>query len=119
MHQTHDGVGRRCGSPLALNQGHNHPRIVRALVEQAQTLALTSRAFRNNRFGPFCEKLARLSSYEKVLMMNTGAEAVETAIKAARRWGYREKGIAENAAEIIVFDGYCQVNRNSAGRPTR
>ena len=89
----------------ALNQGHNHPRIVRALVEQAQTLALTSRAFRNNRFGPFCEKLARLSSYEKVLMMNTGAEAVETAIKAARRWGYREKGIAENAAEIIVFDG--------------
>ena len=89
----------------ALNQGHNHPRIVRALVEQAQTLALTSRAFRNNRFGPFCEKLSRLTSYEKVLMMNTGAEAVETAIKAARRWGYREKGIAEDAAEIIVFDG--------------
>ena len=89
----------------ALNQGHNHPRIVRALVEQAQALALTSRAFRNSRFGPFCEKLARLSSYEKVLMMNTGAEAVETAIKAARRWGYREKKIAENAAEIIVFDG--------------
>ena len=89
----------------ALNQGHNHPRIVQALVEQAQTLSLTSRAFRNNRFGPFCEKLATLSSYEKVLMMNTGAEAVETAIKAARRWGYREKGIAEDAARIIVFDG--------------
>ena len=89
----------------ALNQGHNHPRIVRALVEQAQTLALTSRAFRNSRFGPFCEKLAGLSSYERVLMMNTGAEAVETAIKAARRWGYREKRIAEDAAEIIVFDG--------------
>ena len=89
----------------ALNQGHNHPRIVRALVEQAQTLALTSRAFRNNRFGPFCEKLSKLSSYEKVLMMNTGAEAVETAIKAARRWGYREKGIAEDSAKIIVFDG--------------
>ena len=89
----------------ALNQGHNHPRIVRALVEQAQALALTSRAFRNNRFGPFCEKLARLSSYDKVLMMNTGAEAVETAIKAARRWGYREKGIAEDAAKIVVFDG--------------
>ena len=89
----------------ALNQGHNHPRIVRALVEQAQTLALTSRAFRNDRFGPFCERLARLSSYEKVLMMNTGAEAVETAVKAARRWGYREKGITEDAAEIIVFDG--------------
>ncbi len=89
----------------AVNQGHNHPRIVQALVEQARTLALTSRAFRNNRFGPFCEKLATLSSYEKVLMMNSGAEAVETAIKAARRWGYREKGIAEDAAEIIVFDG--------------
>ena len=89
----------------ALNQGHNHPRIVRALVEQAQTLALTSRAFRNNRFGPFCEKLAKLSSYEKVLMMNTGAEAVETAIKAARRWGYRKKGIAEDSAKIVVFDG--------------
>ncbi len=89
----------------AVNQGHNHPRIVQALVEQARTLALTSRAFRNNRFGPFCEKLAALSSYEKVLMMNSGAEAVETAIKAARRWGYREKGIAEDAAEIIVFDG--------------
>ena len=89
----------------ALNQGHNHPRIIRALVEQAETLALTSRAFSHNRLGPFCEKLARLSSYEKVLMMNTGAEAVETAIKAARRWGYRKKGIAEDAAEIIVFDG--------------
>jgi len=96
----------------ALNQGHNHPRIVRALVEQAQTLALTSRAFRNNRFGPFCEKLAKLSSYEKVLMMNTGAEAVETAIKAARRWGYRVKGIKDGAAEIIVAEG------NFLGRTT-
>jgi len=89
----------------ALNQGHNHPRIVEALVEQAKTLSLTSRAFRNNRFGPFCEKLAKLSGYEKVLMMNAGAEAVETAIKAARRWGYREKGIPENEAEILVFSG--------------
>jgi ornithine--oxo-acid transaminase len=89
----------------AVNQGHNHPRIVAALIEQAQTLALTSRAFRNNRFGPFCEKLSKLSGYEKVLMMNAGAEAVETAIKASRRWGYREKQIAENAAEIIVFGG--------------
>ena len=89
----------------AVNQGHNHPRIVKALVEQAETLALTSRAFRNNRFGPFCEKLAALSSYDKVLMVNSGAEAVETAIKAARRWGYREKGIAKDAAEIIVFVG--------------
>ena len=89
----------------AVNQGHNHPRIVKALVDQAQTLALTSRAFHNNRFGPFCEKLASLSSYDKVLMMNSGAEAVESAIKAVRRWGYREKGIAEDAAEIIVFAG--------------
>ncbi len=89
----------------ALNQGHNHPRLVKALIDQAQTLALTSRAFRNNRFGPFCEKLSKLSGYEKVLMMNTGAEAVETAVKAARRWGYQEKGIAEGEAEIVVFAG--------------
>ena len=89
----------------AVNQGHNHPRIVAALVEQAGRLALTSRAFRNNRFGPFCEKLADASGYEKVLMMNAGAEAVETAIKAMRRWGYREKGIAENEARILVYDG--------------
>ena len=89
----------------AVNQGHNHPRILAAMVEQAKTLSLTSRAFRNNRFGPFCEKLAALSGYEKVLMMNAGAEAVETAIKACRRWGYRDKGIPEDQAEIVVFDG--------------
>jgi len=89
----------------AVNQGHNHPKIVQALVEQARTVALTSRAFRNNRFGPFCEKLATLTGYDKVLMMNAGAEAVETAIKAARRWGYREKGIADGKAGIVVFDG--------------
>ena len=71
----------------AVNQGHNHPAIVAALTEQAQVLALTSRAFRNDRFGPFCEKLATWTGYDRVLMMNTGAEAVETAIKAARRWG--------------------------------
>jgi len=89
----------------ALNQGHNHPRIVAALVEQAGRLSLTSRAFRNNRFGPFCEKFAKLSGYDKVLMMNAGAEAVETAIKAVRRWGYREKGIADGEAQIITFEG--------------
>jgi ornithine--oxo-acid transaminase len=89
----------------AVNQGHNHPRIVAALEEQARKLALTSRAFRNDRFGPFCRKLAELSGYEKVLMMNTGAEAVETAIKAARRWGYRKKGVPADEAEILVFSG--------------
>jgi len=89
----------------AVNQGHNHPRIVAALVEQAGRLALTSRAFRNNRFGPFCEKLSKLTGYDKVLMMNTGAEAVETAIKAVRRWGYSEKGIPDGEARIITFEG--------------
>ncbi len=89
----------------AVNQGHNHPRIVRALVAQAKELSLTSRAFRNDRFGPFCQKLAELLGYDKVLMMNTGAEAVETAIKAARKWGYNVKGIAPGQAEILVFDG--------------
>jgi ornithine--oxo-acid transaminase len=89
----------------AVNQGHNHPRIVEALVAQAKELSLTSRAFRNDRFGRFCEKLAKLTGYEKVLMMNTGAEAVETAIKAARKWGYTVKGIPRDRAEILVFDG--------------
>lgn len=89
----------------AVNQGHNHPRIVQALRDQAGRLALTSRAFRNDRFGPFCARLARLSGYDKVLMMNTGAEAVETAIKAARKWGYEKKGIPADQAEILVFSG--------------
>ena len=89
----------------AVNQGHNHPRIVAALTAQAQTLALTSRAFRNDRFGPFCRKLAELSGYERVLMMNTGAEAVETAIKAARRWGYQRKGVPAEQAKILVCAG--------------
>jgi ornithine--oxo-acid transaminase len=89
----------------AVNQGHNHPRIVAALAAQAQTLALTSRAFRNDRFGPFCRKLSELSGYQRVLMMNTGAEAVETAIKAARRWGYRVKGVAPDEAKILVCAG--------------
>jgi ornithine--oxo-acid transaminase len=89
----------------AVNQGHNHPRIVAALIEQARTLALTSRAFRNDRFGPFCEKLSKISGYERVLMMNTGAEAVETAIKAARKWGYEQKGVPDGRARILVFEG--------------
>ena len=88
----------------AVNQGHNHPRIVEALIAQARRLALTSRAFRNDRFGPFCRKLAELLGYERVLMMNSGAEAVETAIKAARRWGYQKKGVGGDRAEILVFE---------------
>jgi ornithine--oxo-acid transaminase len=88
----------------AVNQGHNHPRIVEALISQARRLALTSRAFRNDRFGPVCRKLGELFGYGKVLMMNSGAEAVETAIKAARRWGYRRKGVPGDKAEILAFE---------------
>jgi ornithine--oxo-acid transaminase len=87
----------------ALNQGHNHPRIVDAMVEQAKKLSLTSRAFRNDRFGPLCEKLCELSGFDKALLMNSGAEAVETAIKAARKWGYEHKGVPDGKAEILVF----------------
>ena len=89
----------------AVNQGHSHPRIVQALREQVERLALTSRAFRNDRFGPFCQKLSSLLGYDRTLMMNTGAEAVETAIKACRRWGYQVRGVPADQAEIIVFDG--------------
>ncbi len=87
----------------AVNQGHCHPKIRDALVEQASRLALTSRAFRNDQLGPFCEELCRLTHSTKVLPMNTGAEAVETAIKIARKWGYQVKGVAEGQAEIVVF----------------
>jgi ornithine--oxo-acid transaminase len=89
----------------AVNQGHNHPRIAEALATQARRLALTSRAFRNDRFPPLLEKLCRLTGFDKALMMNSGAEAVETAIKAMRKWGYDKKGIAYPEAEIIVFEG--------------
>lgn len=89
----------------AVNQGHSHPRIVEALVGQARTLALTSRAFRNDRFGACCRKLSELLGYPRVLLMNTGAEAVETAIKAARRWGYEKKQVPDDQARILVFDG--------------
>ncbi len=87
----------------AVNQGHCHPRIEAALVEQASKVTLTSRAMRNTRMGPFLEKLTGLCGFDMALPMNTGAEAVETAIKLARRWGYEVKGIPDNAAEIIVF----------------
>lgn len=86
----------------AVNQGHCHPRIVNALKEQAETLMLTSRAFYNNKLGPYEEFLTSFFSFDKVLPMNTGAEGVETAIKICRKWGYEKKGIADNQAIIIV-----------------
>jgi ornithine--oxo-acid transaminase len=89
----------------AVNQGHAHPRIVDALIEQAKRLPLTSRAFHNDRMGPFLKRLCEIAGYEKALPMNTGAEAVETAIKAVRKWGYEVKGVPADQAEIIVFDG--------------
>ena len=89
----------------AVNQGHLHPRIIGALVEQAGRVTLTSRAFHNDRLGPFLEQLARLSGFEKVLPMNTGAEAVETGIKAARKWGEKVKGVPAGEGEIITFEG--------------
>jgi ornithine--oxo-acid transaminase len=89
----------------AVNQGHNHPRIVGALVEQLAKLALTSRAFRNDIMPLYYEKVANLLKYQRVCPMNTGAEAVETAIKLARKWGYKVKGIPAGKAEIIVCEG--------------
>ncbi|MBY0488685.1 MAG: ornithine--oxo-acid transaminase [Gemmatimonadaceae bacterium] len=89
----------------AVNQGHAHPRLVAAMVAQAHRVTLTSRAFRNDQLGAFCEALATRCRKDMVLPMNTGAEAVETAIKAARRWGYRVKGIAADRAQIIAFTG--------------
>ena len=88
----------------AVNQGHAHPRILAALIEQAQKVTLTSRAFRNDQLPIFCEQLAALCGMEMVLPMNTGAEAIETAVKAARRWGYEVKGIPADQAEIVVFE---------------
>lgn len=88
----------------AVNQGHSHPRIVDALVEQAKKLALTSRAFYNSKLGEYEQKITTLFGFDKVLPMNSGAEAVETAVKLARKWSYEVKGIAENAAKIIVCE---------------
>ncbi|BDU77029.1 ornithine--oxo-acid transaminase [Mesoterricola sediminis] len=89
----------------AVNQGHNHPRIGEAMIRQIRELALTSRAFRNDQFPPLLEKLCRITGFDKALLMNSGAEAVETALKAARKWGYDKKGIEYPKAEIIVADG--------------
>lgn len=88
----------------AVNQGHCHPKIVNALIEQAQTLTLTSRAFYNDQLGPYEKYITDYFGFDKVLPMNTGAEAVETAIKICRKWAYERKGINENEAQIIVFD---------------
>jgi ornithine--oxo-acid transaminase len=89
----------------AVNQGHCHPKITNALINQAKTLTLTSRAFHNNLLGPFEEFLNTTFGFDKFLPMNTGAEAVETAIKLARKWAYEVKGIKENRGNIIVCEG--------------
>ena len=86
----------------AVNQGHRHPKILNALIEQAHKLTLTSRAFRNDQLPLFCKELHELTGYDMVLPMNTGAEAVETAIKTARKWGYKVKGTPRDQAEVIV-----------------
>ena len=88
----------------AVNQGHSHPKIVEALVNQAKKLALTSRAFYNSSLGEYEKKITTLFGFDKVLPMNSGAEAVETAVKLARKWSYEVKGISENAAKIVVCE---------------
>lgn len=89
----------------AVNQGHCHPKIIGAMMEQAQTLTLTSRAFYNDKLGKYEEFVTKYFGFDKVLPMNTGAEAVETAIKLCRKWAYEKNGIPENEAQIIVCDG--------------
>lgn len=89
----------------AVNQGHAHPRIRKAMIEQSERVTLTSRAFRNDQLGPLYEQVSKLTGYRRMLPMNSGAEAVETAVKAARKWGYKVKGVAEGRAEILVFSG--------------
>ena len=89
----------------AVNQGHCHPKIVNAMVEQAQKLTLTSRAFYNDQLGNYEEYITNYFGFDKVLPMNTGAEAVETALKLCRKWSYEVKGIAENQAQVIVCEG--------------
>ncbi len=86
----------------AVNQGHRHPKIINAMIEQAQKITLTSRAFHNDRMGPFLQKLCQMARMDRALPMNTGAEAVETAIKAVRKWGYEVKGVEDDKADIIV-----------------
>ncbi|WP_257346800.1 ornithine--oxo-acid transaminase [Pseudalkalibacillus decolorationis] len=89
----------------AVNQGHRHPKIIEALKQQADRVTLTSRAFHNDKLGPFYKKVSELTGKDMILPMNTGAEAVETAVKTARRWAYDKKGVPENHAEIISCEG--------------
>jgi len=89
----------------AVNQGHRHPKIIQALKDQADRVTLTSRAFHNDQLAPWYEKICQLTGKDMALPMNTGAEAVETAIKTARRWAYDVKGVEENRAEIIACNG--------------
>ena len=89
----------------AVNQGHCHPKIIGALIDQAQTLTLTSRAFYNDKLGVYEKFITNYFGFDKILPMNTGAEAVETALKICRKWAYEKKGISENQAQIIVCDG--------------
>lgn len=89
----------------AVNQGHRHPRILQAMIDQASKLPLTSRAFRNDQLPLMAQELCEMTGYEKVLPMNSGAEAVETALKLARKWGYEVKGVPTGQAEIIAFTG--------------
>ena len=96
----------------AVNQGHAHPKILKAMIDQASKLPRTSRAFRNDQYPLLAKELCELTGFEKMLPMNSGAEAVETAIKAARKWGYKVKGVPEGQAELIVCEG------NFAGRTT-
>ena len=88
----------------AVNQGHCHPKIVQAMIDQAQKLTLTSRAFYNDKLGDYEEYVTKYFGFDKVLPMNTGAEAVETALKLCRKWAYEVKGIHENLAQIIVCE---------------
>ncbi len=112
----YDTEGRRyldmMSAYSAVSFGHSHPVLVRALTDQAQKLAVTSRAFHTDQLGPFLERLCRLTGMDRALPMNSGAEAVETAIKAARKWAYKVKGVAEGQAHILVAEG------NFAGRTT-
>jgi ornithine--oxo-acid transaminase len=103
---VYDPEGKRyldmLSSYSALNQGHRHPRIIQALKDQADKVTLTSRAFHNDKLGPFLQKLSAISGFDKVLPMNSGAEAVETGVKACRKWAYTKKGVPHDRAEIIV-----------------
>ncbi|HND33263.1 MAG TPA: aminotransferase class III-fold pyridoxal phosphate-dependent enzyme, partial [Myxococcota bacterium] len=101
-----DDSGRRyldmLSSYSALNHGHRHPRLVEAMKAQLDRVTLTSRAFHNDQLGPFLQKLSEVSGFARALPMNSGAEAVETGLKAVRKWGYKVKGVPKDKAEIIV-----------------